>query len=485
MNIDRYTASVRPRRSGRIVLLPILIFAMLLLGSILIYWCFLLDRTSKPNFIFIAVDSLRYDHLGCYGYPQNTSPNIDRFAKDATLFEDFISQSPWTLPSHATMFFGLNSGAHGVDHNFERIAPDAVTLPLILQQNGYETIGLACAPLLETPYGFQRGFDLYDDLISSKTKNKSWRNVTSKKVVQKAIQSLKRRQKKNFFLFLHMWDVHYDYNPPQPWDKKFFPEYEGDLDPYHWVRNDKVKEYISEEDKKFIISQYDGEISFTDHHLGLFFREIKKMGLWENTVIIITADHGEEFFDHGGTCHSLTLYDELVHVPFIIRIPDLHGPPKINCRSAMVDLYPTILELAEIPAPEKAHLQGQSLIPLIEGTGQCDPEREILTETVWSLHHGLTEGTPKGYEVGMYKGRYKISRRLNSPLADYLFDLENDPLEKNNLARTQPELFRQLSGRLKERSLENSRIHDQVNFSRHKMMNKKTVDTLEALGYVE
>ena len=140
------------------------------------------------NVLFIVVDSLRQDHVGAYGYDQDTTPEIDRLAREGVVFEDLIVQCSWTLPSHATMFTGLNAGAHGVDHNFERVDEEATTLPLILQQHGYRTVGIAAAPLLEEPYGFQRGFDVYDDTLSTNRgrRTPSWRTITSKKAVDMA-----------------------------------------------------------------------------------------------------------------------------------------------------------------------------------------------------------------------------------------------------------------------------------------------------------
>ena len=298
------------------------------------------------------------------------------------------------------------------------------------------------------------------------------------------MEHMESMKEDKFFMFLHMWDVHYDYIPPAPWDSAFDPGYEGDFDPFHWVRNEDVKEYISDEDRDYVVSLYDGEIAHSDDHLGRLFDWMRRTGLWDDTVVIVTSDHGEEFFDHGGTCHSLTLFDELVHVPFIMRVPGIEEPARIGCRSAMVDLMPTVLELTQVPAPVDVPLQGESLMGLVRGDRTCDPQRPILTETVWSLHD-VPADAKKGYEVALYRGRYKISRRLEDPKLDYLFDLQEDPLEQHNLAEERPELFEELDGLLSEQLKKDQALHDQVRCSRHKKMDRRTVDTLKALGYMD
>jgi len=173
-----------------------------------------------------------------------------------------------------------------------------------------------------------------------------------------------------------------------------------------------------------------------------------------------------------------------VYVPFILRVPGMGEPLRVGCRSAMIDLMPTVLELARVAPPPGVPLQGESLMPLLRGEQECDPERPILTETVWSLHD-VPDDAKKGYEVALYRGRYKISRRLEEPTLDYLFDLEADPLEQHNLALERPELFEELDAQLSAQLKGDQAIHDQVQYSRHKKMDRRTVDTLKALGYVD
>jgi len=436
------------------------------------------------NVILVVVDSLRHDHLGTYGYHRDTTPHIDRFASQAVVFEDFISQCSWTLPSHATMFTGLYPSAHGVDHNFERIAENATTLAWVLQQAGYRTYGYSCAPLLETPYGIQRGFDVYDDTLSSRAKKRSWMTVTSETMVDKALDAVDEAGDERFFLFVHMWDVHYDYDPPDPYDTRWYPDYEGDYSTFHWVKDRELRAVPAQHDQDHVVALYDGELSWTDLNLGTFFEELEERGRLDDTVVILTADHGEEFWDHDLTCHNHSNFEEQVHVPFVLRAPGMDTQTRIPCRSAMVDLFPTVLDLARVAYPADVPLQGESLLPLIRGDQVCDPEREILTETVWS-RHGSALGGRKAYELAMYKGRYKVSRRLERPYQDMLFDLEEDPAELNNLAEIEHDLFLELSERMSALAAENAEIHDQVSFSAHKKMDREIVDTLRALGYVD
>ena len=436
------------------------------------------------NVIHIVVDSLRYDHLGVYGYERDASPNIDAFADNAVVFDDHISQCSWTLPSHATMFSGLYPSAHGVDHNFERIRDDATTLALVLQQAGYQTAGFSCAPLLEKRYGIQRGFDTYDDTLSSDTKKKSWRTITSRKMVNKVLDTIENREKDRFYVFMHMWDVHYDYNPPTAYEGTYTAGYDGDIEPFHWVKDREQRPVPPQRDQDYIVGLYDEELLWVDHSLGRLFDKLDKMGIMDETVILITSDHGEEFWEHGLTCHNHSLYEDQIHVPFILAVPGQQGQVRVPCRTAMVDLFPTVLDLAGVDAPPDWPLQGYSMLPLIRGERECDTERPILSETVWSRHGSALNGK-KGYEIAMYRGRYKISRRLEPPTQDFLFDLEEDPREYRNLRDSHPELFEEMSLQMNEMARQNAQIHDDIVFSRHKKLSKETVDTLRALGYVD
>ncbi len=437
------------------------------------------------NILLISIDSLRHDHLGTYGYPRDTSPALDAFAGEGIVFEDHIAQASWTLPSHASMMLGQYPSAHGVDHNYERIAPEATTLALLLQRRGYRTHGIVSAPLLERPYGFDRGFDVYDDSLSSGARTKSWRTVTTGKALRRSLAAIDDAGGGRWFQFLHLWDVHYDYRPPPPFDTVFDPRYDGSLDPYHWVYNDMVRRFISERDKRYVISLYDGEIAWVDTHLGYYIQRLRERGVLDDTVVVITADHGEEFFEHGGTCHNHSNFEELVHVPLIVHLPGIDGPVRIPCRTAMIDLMPTLLELAGASPPERPELQGRSLLPLIRGDeGSCDPDREILTETVWSRHH-VPLKTAKGYEIAMYRGRYKVSRRLAEPTSDWLFDLAVDPGEQHNLVEEAPEVFEAMCRAMHRHAEHNEEVHGRFGQSRGKKISHRTRDELEALGYVD
>ena len=404
--------------------LPVLI----ILVGVVLYRHFLLAG-DRPNVLLVSIDSLRPDHLGCYGYRRDTSPNIDALSRQGAIFLNAISTTSWTLPAHMSLFTSMDITVHGVSNDGFGLHSDIPTLAGILSKNGYQTAGFCSSPYLNPAFGFNRGFDIYYNTDMDKPDfvdtvlmedreiwDRCHADVTSPRIHALAVDWLEKLKDKPFFLFLHMWDVHYDFIPPPPYDTQFDPDYRGTISSRHFMHNKAIHPEMDPRDLQHIIALYDGEIAFTDHYLGLIMAKIRELGLMENTLFIIAADHGEEFFEHGNKGHRITLYDETVKIPLILKLPgkDLGGE-QISNQVSIIDIAPTILNALKIPAPEQ--MQGRSLLPLALGKGAPDDGLAFLE--LGSVLKGLRNNASKL----LYNNDYRQT---------IILDLAKDPKETHH-----------------------------------------------------
>jgi arylsulfatase A-like enzyme/4-amino-4-deoxy-L-arabinose transferase-like glycosyltransferase len=339
---------------------------------------------QKPaNIILISIDTLRADHLSSYGYFRKTSPNLDRFAAEGVRFEKVISQAPKTAPSHMTMLTSLYPEVHQVhsdyDTVFDRLDPKWEYLPGILKKYGYRTAAFTGGVPVTEKGGFDAYFDIWEEGYLAKLKLGK---------LPKIVDWLKQAQGQPSFLFLHTFQVHDPYCPPAPYNKLYDPDYKGwiidDLDTLwlkagrdwgkihnlYWGGEDKGVhggqlnlKLITPRDTWHLNALYDGAINYTDMVLGKFLEDIKTAGILDNTLVIITSDHGEEFMEHGSFLHR-TLYRETLEVPLIMRWPGrLPKGRVVRGQVRLIDLMPTMLDLVGIPIPTQT--QGVSLTGLL------------------------------------------------------------------------------------------------------------------------
>ena len=377
---------------------------------------------GAPNILLISIDSLRADHLHSYGYARNTSPNIDALAADGAVFETVISPTSWTLPAHMTLLTALAPEQHGVITNRLRLDRAIDTLPMRLQRSGYATAGFVSATYLDGIYGFSRGFDEYDDYTLLRVAGeKSRAAVTSQQVAQRAIDFLHQRAggKEPFFLFLHFFDVHYNYNPPPPFARLFDRGYAGratgDVDSIHLGMADR--------DLNHVVALYDGEIAWVDSNIGKILAALHALGADDNTIVAITADHGEEFLEHGQAAHYKTLYDEVLRVPLVIRYPGHIAPGRrLQGQVRLMDVAPTLLTLAGFPVTKpRAGTQSRSLACLMTSPG---PPRPVPVLPAF--------GDLRGEVASVRTGGAKLIRNLRTHKEEF-YDLANDPGERTNL----------------------------------------------------
>lgn len=446
---------------------------------------------KRPNVILISIDSLRADHLHCYGYDRNTSPHIDQLAREGVLFVNTFSSSGWTLPAHVSMLTSLVVPTHGVVKPDKKIDRKVKTLAQALKEHGYTTAGFISAVFVHAIYGFDKGFDVYEDLsadpsILEKHPDSTHvieaifsdvEGITSPRITRRVTQWLHENRKKPFFLFLHYFDVHYDYMPPPPYDTMFDPGYTGTISAKNYYYNDAVNPNMSPADLKHIIALYDGEIRFVDEHIGLLLERLKESHLDKNTIIIVTADHGEEFFEHGGKDHR-TLYDEVLRIPLIIKWPG-HIPEgkRVNSLAGIIDIMPTVLDLA--CGDTTGTMMGKSLRNQIFGDGNSSSP-PLLGELV-CLHN----------DSHLFSLRTDKAKIIFDSTYDktYIYDLANDPGETEDLGQNikavslKEDLERQLQSAMKNAVDKKKEWH--IKEGSLEKLSKAQEKNLKSLGYIQ
>ncbi|MDP8225659.1 MAG: sulfatase [Candidatus Lernaella stagnicola] len=444
---------------------------------------------DAKNVIVISIDSLRWDHLGCYGYGRPTSPTIDTFAAEGVLFKRAYATSPWTLPSHASLFTGLWADTHGVNTEKDQLAVTATTLAGRLRNSGYRTGAVVCAPLLSRHFRLDIGFDDYDTDLAALVPMKARRMKVAPDVTAKALAWLDKRDERPFFLFLHYWDVHHDYNPPRKYVEMFDPDYDGDERGLDITIRTDLRPGMNERDLKHIIARYDGEIRYTDDHLQPLLEGIAGRGLAENTMVWIVADHGEEFLDHGQMAHKKTCFEEVVRIPMLARIPWLKETARyVGDAVSLVDLFPTILSLLGVDYGD-VPVQGADLTPTITGGARLDARILQVETAVGVLPRALK---PVHWAALISPGKLKLHawrarRDSEATPRVLLFDLGSDPREKHDLARRKKRARRRLMHELLTRKKAHDKIRKSL-FSEETpqgTMKPELAETLRSLGYLE
>jgi arylsulfatase A-like enzyme len=399
-------------------------------------------RTERPtNVIIIGVDTLRPDHLGCYGYARNTSPAIDRLAAGGVQFLNTISQSSWTLPSFGSLFTSLYPHQHGVTSSMSRIRDSVPTLATILKEQGYATGALINSGVLSPELGLSRGFDYYDP--------PGPKPRLADQTTEQGLKWIDTSKGSPFLLFLHYFDPHETYSPPAPYDTIFDPGYRGRLG-RAFVLHDAFPEVIgtnysqlataTAEDWNHIRALYDGEIAFTDKAIGDLLRGLDERRLLKQTVIVLMGDHGEEFYEHESYGHGHTLFGEVIRVPLVFSCPA--AVPKgrrITQQVRLIDVMPTVLDL--IGVKTQARFEGASLLPLITGRGQVAAPEGALFPPSLAFSEGILRGTPKASITGF---PWKIICDLEAN-REFFFNTEHDPGEHVDLIADQPDAYRSLS----------------------------------------
>ncbi len=423
---------------------PALIAAVAAAG-LLLWWWAPGRRVRAPieRVVLISIDTCRADHWGCYGHSGGTTPNIDMLAGQGIRFTRAMAPVPLTLPSHSSMFTGQNPPVHGVHHNYNyRLDDAAVTLAEIMQQHAYATGAVLGAFVLHSQYGLHQGFDDYDDhfLIDDGSPADVHYERRAAEVSRLAVQWLAQHADEPFFLFLHYFDPHQSYDPPEPFASRFGQD------------------------------EYAAEIAYTDANIGLVLEKLKQLNLYDSTLLIVTSDHGEMRGEHGEQTHGFFIYQGVIHVPLVVKLPGRNEPKTYEGTMGLVDLLPTICGLMGWDIPPG--VEGVDLHPVLLGDMPLDAESgqvycESMMPTIYGAHSLL----------GIVTDRWKYIQTKRPEL----YDLRVDPDELNNVIAQHPDQARRLEARLSRAvSVTAPDIRDASGGA----VNEQTRRSLEALGYV-
>jgi len=401
-----------------------------------------LPGTPSYNVLLITLDTTRADHLGCYGHKPARTPNIDRLAREGVRFARAYCPAPLTLPSHASIMTGLYPVTHGVRNNGHDLPSGIRTLAEILKAQGYSTAAFVSSFSVDSRFGLDRGFDVYDDTFRSelpfKTQNAERR---AEETFARFSRWLETNGKNRFFGWVHYYDPHLPYDPPSPYKEEF------DGDPY------------------------DGEIAYMDQYVGAVLERLKEQGVLERTIIVVAGDHGEGLGDKVELGHGIFLYEETLRVPLILYNPAVFPRSQvIESQVRLIDVAPTILEIIGLKN-EAAGMKGQSLVAWLRGKSRKD--LDSLVETFYPRENfGWSE------LIGLVSGRWKY---IQSPRPE-LYDVKNDPGEREDLVASSAGKAGELKKMLEQELLGSSAGN--MSESKRTDVRPEDQERLRSLGYL-
>lgn len=436
-------------------------------------------NSKNINIILITLDSLRADHLSCMGYTRNTTPHMDNLAKKGVMFTDAVSNGPSTplsFPSILTSTYPL------MYPDYPKISRARTLISELLKENGYTAAAFHSNPYLSRYYHYDRGFDVFEDFISGgereenkvslKLKMKIKDNIKDSPILfhiaqriykfgknakvltmgptlpykraenikEKVIDWMEKNHEK-FFLWMHFMDTHHPFIPP----KEFYHYTMGELKRVEYIYGTSI---ATPDDIKKIIELYDATIKYVDRIIGELFEYLRESHIWEETLIFVTADHGEEFMEHGEIGHMAKLYEELIHVPLIMKGPSLPSGIKINTPVTLMDILPTIMDyLGLYPC---SNFLGESFLPLIKNK---ERHREGILSEALSINGKVSTSIDIGHRLISYRTKewkyiyYEKNKKCE------LFNLVNDPKEKENLCELEKGWCKKFNSEIKKHIL--------------------------------
>jgi arylsulfatase A-like enzyme/Tfp pilus assembly protein PilF len=429
------------KNTNRLISLRNIIVVLLIAAVAYFVYRYFKPNAKIKNVLLISIDTCRSDHLSCYGYSAKTTPNIDNLAAEGVLFKRVITPVPLTLPAHTSMLTGTNPIYHGVHSNIGYIVGESnKTLPELMRQKGFITGAVVSSFVLDSQFGLNQGFDVYEDKFVRPIPSGAHNERRGDETSFFADAFLDKYHKKPFFLFVHYYDAHEAYNPPVPFATLF-------------------KDNL-----------YAGEIAFVDTCIGDVIKKLKELGLYESTLIIVTADHGESLWEHQEETHGYFIYQSAIHVPLIIRLP---GGPKgktVADNTGLIDIVPTVCSLLDIEIP--AEVAGKNLLQYLRGNiAPKNEERYIYCESLEATQYGCNP------LLGVVNNNWKYIHTTRAEL----YDLDKDPNEQVNLVTDSDKRARLLQGQL-ESILEQQKADDKSNAK--VALSRETRQRLESLGYL-
>jgi arylsulfatase A-like enzyme len=385
------------------------------------------SRKKEPPVVLVIIDTLPAGHSSAYGYARSTTPSIEKLAADGVRYEHAISAAPWTLPAIASILTGAYPSRHKAgfhldppemaDRRLSKMDPNIATMAEMFSSHGYQTVGFFNNPFVHPDYGLNKGFDTYDYVGGDNLQIRSAAQVASD-----AIKWLDQNGKKPFFMVVHYFDPHLAYNPPIDFAMPYLPM---NVDPAKIpfnpdlaaIRSGRLQ--LTAEDKALAMGLYDGEVSAVDSQLGVLLNHLRQHGIYDRALIVVTADHGEEFWEHGGFEHGHSLHREVIEVPLVIKYPGLdYAGQTVTEYVSLLDLLPTLAEFLGWPLP--LSLDGVSLFPR---GGRLQPQPQVIVAE--NLHYGPQQ-------QAFYADNFKlIVNRDTGKITVY--DLLRDPAENKDV----------------------------------------------------
>ena len=401
---------------------------------------------STPNVVLITIDTLRADHLRCYGYDQGHTPNIDKLAAAGTRFTAVVTAAPLTLPSHCSIMTGTYPMYHGVRDNVGyKLDPSAETLAQILRRHGYATGAVVGSYVLDQSFGLGTGFDFYYDHFASQIDPRETINMAQLKrkgadVIDQAMSWIRGVRGHPFFVWTHLYDPHDPYDPPPPFKSQFAS------------------------------APYDGEIAYVDQQVGRFMAFLNENGLYENTLIVVTSDHGESLGEHRELRHGYFIYDATLRIPLIVTPPSGSIAPRtVTQEVRSIDIAPTILQLLGLPSGKM--MQGMSLKSLMQGTRR-ELAPDAYSESFYPRQFGWS---------ALRSLRVRNLKYIEAPRPE-LYELDQDPKELKNVAAERPAVASALKSKLA--ALEKSSSDGGFQAKAAHRLTPEELAKLASLGYV-
>ena len=428
-----------------------------------------INAPAGPNLIILLIDALRKDHMGVYGYHRQTTPNIDRFSREVTVLPEVISQSSWTNPSVASLFSLLYPSVHGLNSYSESRASaldrKIVTLAEILKEKGYATGAFVANHWVCRRLQYDQGFDTFDRI------NLDYKPRASE-VNKKALAWIGRNKDRPFFAYVHYMDVHGPYNPPEAYASFFQstgtrPMTKKEARRLAYLSVGRKKD---NNDLNYYIDRYDGEIRYIDDQIERFLKKLTQNELMDNSIIIITSDHGEAFFEHGFCDHGSSLYNEEIVIPFIIQLPPpLQFPDLKMHRTELIDVIALLLELLGYSLPYEA-----------DGGGEAISSGAVFSQEI----SGEQRGIPK---MTIIKDDFKAIYPVEKMGVTELYNLKEDYSEQNNLIDVYPRKSEELEEELESWQKDKLRKRATLGIEEFTVgiEDDKTLEQLKALGYIQ
>ena len=389
--------------------------------------------------VLISIDTCRADYLSCYGYHRKITPHIDKLAADSYRFTNVISPIPLTLPAHCSILTGTIPPYHGVHDNMDYQLDESIkTLAEVLQENGFVTGAILGSYVLDRQFGLARGFGHYDSPSDTGAlSDEGLLERRAEEVSRLGIDWIEKHKDDRFFLFLHYYDPHTKYEPPEP----FASRYSDNL--------------------------YAGEVAYTDYCINQVIDKLKDRGLYNSATIIVTSDHGEMLGEHGENTHGFFVYQSAIRVPLIIKLPGQKDAKQIDTLAGLVDIFPTLCELLNVSVP--SHLRGADLTGQFKGYEKED--RSLFAESLYATKYGGNS------LLAIITERWKYIQTTQPEL----YDLSSDAGETVNLVGERPRLVQDLQTRLREILEKTAQTHQN---QEEAQFDEDTLKRLESLGYV-